>query len=73
MRKDKYIIQLAEEQMHIFIRVMLELTNYIIKRNIDMTDYIIKLYPSHYLSTVHTELLQSGLHLPYLQVDICDF
>lgn len=38
MRKDKYVIQLTEEQIHICIRAMLEFRNYALERDIDTVD-----------------------------------
>ena len=45
MKKDKYVIQLNEEQIYICIRAMVEFRNYAIERDIDTVDIdkIIKL------------------------------
>lgn len=38
MRKDKHVIQLTEEQIHICIKAMLEFRNYAIDCDIDTSD-----------------------------------
>ena len=38
MRKDKYVIQLTEEQIHICNRAILEFRNYALERDIDTVD-----------------------------------
>ena len=38
MKKDKYVLSLSKEQIHICIRAMIEFRNYAIEQDIDTVD-----------------------------------